>query len=334
VGFSLFFWRKKGPETPPSTPGKPTEHAHERTAQHEHKERADAYLQKMAETLLHIGEHKRAEEEHKQPVHHHESAQHHEQTRHTTTPTHHEPAPSTEHELFLPKHEEPKQLEDHHMEHQATPSSLNLAARGTNSFYAHNGESYWTLGELGDALVRMSDETFNHHVSAEHNDFAAWAEGCFSGAEQAFAHKLRGQNREGMLRAFLEAKGMPAHVEPTAVHAPAPEEHKQEPVHEQTPVQEQAPVHEPEAQPVHHDEKQPAPMDVRPTEAHEFRHDLVKRLIEDLTAAHAAAKTDLAAAREHFIAIRTRVFSELSEAERAKVLPTLRHTYDYLRHAR
>lgn len=282
-----------------------------------HKERADAYLQKMAETLLSIEKTstQRAVHEHEKPLENH--PEHH---------VHEVRQIEERHEVLLPHHDEPKQLEDHHKE-TAMQTNPDLHARATNAFHAQNGEVYWTLSDLGDALVHMNTETFTHHAQSGRNDFASWIEGCFSGAEQAFAERLRGEDREGMVRAFLHAKGMPeraetAHKEPVVVEIPVDEPARETIIETapETPVQ-------------HHEEKAPL-HDFKPLPEHrEPRSDIVKQIVNGLNDAHANAKKDLAAAREQFIALRTRVFSELTDDERSQVLPTLRHTYEYLRHA-
>lgn len=306
----------------------------------------------MAEKLLELGNHDTPKgTKHHEHTHHEHTHHEHRIMQETASHTHgasqHNP-----HELFLPKHHEPALIEDHHVEHQSsTPASI-LSTRATNAFYANNGDAYWTLGELGDALMHMSDEAFNHHVSPDHNDFAAWTQGCFNAEEQAFAQQLRGQDREGMLRAFMTVKGMPSiaselvHQSETVfipVEEPAREseqqpqfiiEETQAPLsHEHQPVHEQAQEQHEQPQALHHDEKVPLHPDVR-VPHREPRQELIKQALEGLATAHATAKNDLATAREKFITVRTMVFAVLTDDERLHVLPKLRETYDHLRHAR
>ena len=41
-------------------------------------------------------------------------------------------------------------------------------------FWVNNGPILKNLEELADALPDMNDETFNHHVNSEKNDFSNW----------------------------------------------------------------------------------------------------------------------------------------------------------------
>lgn len=41
-------------------------------------------------------------------------------------------------------------------------------------FTAANGAVFKNYADLHDALKRMDDATFTHHVNAEHNDFKNW----------------------------------------------------------------------------------------------------------------------------------------------------------------
>jgi len=43
-------------------------------------------------------------------------------------------------------------------------------------FHCQNGDLLRSINDLPDALRKMSDRTYNHHVGAEKNDFAAWVE--------------------------------------------------------------------------------------------------------------------------------------------------------------
>ena len=41
-------------------------------------------------------------------------------------------------------------------------------------FWVNNGPILKNLEELANALPDMNDETFNHHVNIEKNDFSSW----------------------------------------------------------------------------------------------------------------------------------------------------------------
>ena len=41
-------------------------------------------------------------------------------------------------------------------------------------FWVNNGPVLKNLEELANAIPQMSDETFNHHVNNEKNDFSNW----------------------------------------------------------------------------------------------------------------------------------------------------------------
>lgn len=41
-------------------------------------------------------------------------------------------------------------------------------------FWCHDGKTLKNMGELASALKHMSDETFNHHLNSDRNDFSAW----------------------------------------------------------------------------------------------------------------------------------------------------------------
>ncbi len=46
--------------------------------------------------------------------------------------------------------------------------------KGQKAFQLHMGANINSLKDLAEALDIMSEKTFNHHVSASKNDFAAW----------------------------------------------------------------------------------------------------------------------------------------------------------------
>jgi hypothetical protein len=41
-------------------------------------------------------------------------------------------------------------------------------------FWCHDGKTLKNMGELASALKQMSDETFEHHLNSERNDFSTW----------------------------------------------------------------------------------------------------------------------------------------------------------------
>ena len=270
-------------------------------------------LNRMAEALAELTK-KTYEQQNKREEHHHEEHS----VEKSSVPEHTE-------QLFLPKHEEHLLIPDQHTEKHSTHHSVlppmpraDLIARATNAFYAENGAAYWTLGELGDALVSLSDDAFFHHVTAERNDFVSWIEGCFTGTEQLFARKLRHQTREGMIKAFIEEKRV---------------------LEEKRVVEEKRPLMQPIVEPVrmsdevvHHDEKRPVASTWSPVMVEGAAS--VASVLEALSAARLMARTDITAAREKFIATRTIVFSTLRDEERAQVLPKLREAYEHLRRAR
>lgn len=51
-----------------------------------------------------------------------------------------------------------------------------VQADENSSFWVNNGPILKNIKDLIDALKGMSEEMFAYHVSAEKNDFAAWAE--------------------------------------------------------------------------------------------------------------------------------------------------------------
>ena len=42
------------------------------------------------------------------------------------------------------------------------------------SFWCHSGEMLRNIKELSSALANMSQETYQHHVSRDRNDFSVW----------------------------------------------------------------------------------------------------------------------------------------------------------------
>jgi hypothetical protein len=46
-------------------------------------------------------------------------------------------------------------------------------------FWLNGGGSLGNLSQLASALEKMDEKVWNHHVTAEKNDFANWVEGVF-----------------------------------------------------------------------------------------------------------------------------------------------------------
>jgi transketolase len=64
-------------------------------------------------------------------------------------------------------------------------------------FQLYGGEIIRTIPELEQALKKMDDSTFRHHVNKEKNDFSAWIQDCFG--DKMLAEELRKRNsREAM----------------------------------------------------------------------------------------------------------------------------------------
>ena len=51
-----------------------------------------------------------------------------------------------------------------------------VCAYGQDCFWVNQGPVLQDLIQLRDALTEMSDATFKHHVSRNHNDFADWVQ--------------------------------------------------------------------------------------------------------------------------------------------------------------
>jgi|GEM_PF-109090 len=73
-------------------------------------------------------------------------------------------------------------------------------------FYLKDGTSLRSIAELANALDKMPDDVFNHHVSPDHNHFASWIEEVFQ--EPHFAQSLRkvhtASQTSDMLKRYLE----------------------------------------------------------------------------------------------------------------------------------
>jgi hypothetical protein len=236
---------------------------------------------------------------------------------------------------------------------QTTRPSLmpNFAMRASNAFYARSGAVFWTLDELHAALEHMSDETFSHHVSEGRNDFANWIEGCFSGDERVFGSMIHGLDRHAMKHLFNRYAQAPAHTPASIASIPSSVPHSVSISVSSSPhLQENASVpsflaadepaftNAPSSQPAflataaqpHFDEKGPALVDIHP--ALQRSGDApVQGVLDALNAAELEASKDIGSARESFIAVRTRVWNELTDAQREHVLPRVREVYEKLR---
>ena len=66
-------------------------------------------------------------------------------------------------------------------------------------FWVNNGPILKNIAELGNALRRMSDKTFQHHVAKNKNDFAKWIEDVFRDKNLAQAVR-QAKGKEGIIR--------------------------------------------------------------------------------------------------------------------------------------
>ena len=66
-------------------------------------------------------------------------------------------------------------------------------------FWVNNGPILKNLDELSSALTAMNDETFNHHVSSEKNDFSAWIKDVF-GDQRLANGLLSSKNKESAVK--------------------------------------------------------------------------------------------------------------------------------------
>ena len=63
-----------------------------------------------------------------------------------------------------------------------------------NIFFANNGMMIRSLYELRDAFITMSDDTFEHHVNSNRNDFSVWIKDIHKD-EQLAQDMLNAKNR-------------------------------------------------------------------------------------------------------------------------------------------
>lgn len=76
------------------------------------------------------------------------------------------------HEVKVPVTEEGR----HHDAHGRLATDT---APPEKAFDVHQGPRVSTVGELADALDQAPIETFRHHISNQHNDFATWIRDVF-----------------------------------------------------------------------------------------------------------------------------------------------------------
>ena len=66
-------------------------------------------------------------------------------------------------------------------------------------FWINNGPILKNLFELGEALPNLNDETYNHHVSKEKNDFSRWINDVI-GDQQLANELLSSKNKESSVK--------------------------------------------------------------------------------------------------------------------------------------
>jgi len=71
-------------------------------------------------------------------------------------------------------------------ENELTSKIINLTGK---EFILSTGQKIKDIEELKESLKNMNDETFNHHVNSDKNDFATWVRDVFQ--EYELAHKIR-----------------------------------------------------------------------------------------------------------------------------------------------
>jgi hypothetical protein len=193
--------------------------------------------------------------------------------------------------------------------HERLAEQLPLDAQASSPFYAADGGQYRTLGDFANALFMMDETTFHHHVTPDRNDFANWIEGCFDQGVKYVGKLLRGKSRQQMAQFFTSAQPVqrpvapqPAPVQPVVIPKPTP-------------------IPRPTFTPL-----PPSPLAVTPAER-------MQSIRDALVITERQLATDRTAARDSFIAVRTRIWQELEEEERKQVLPQLRELYEKIRSA-
>jgi len=71
-----------------------------------------------------------------------------------------------------------------------TANTVKRDAPETSYFLLCNGKPVKNIKELADVIEELEDQIFNHHVTADKNDFATWIKDVFKDIE--LAEKLAG----------------------------------------------------------------------------------------------------------------------------------------------
>lgn len=192
----------------------------------------------------------------------------------------------------LPLHENQAPVE-------ATPIlSDALNTKATAPFFCVDGKQFMTLRDLGDALLVMSETTFDHHVSQDRNDFANWGEACFTGESQSIGSQFHGKTRKDLLKLLVSHD--------TSNHDMPLEETMAEPV---------APMMEP---------LPPSPLQLH-------NEQKINAILQQIQNVFILAQKDHSEAREEFIRVRNIAWRDLDDKERQHVIQLLREAYDALK---
>lgn len=85
----------------------------------------------------------------------------------------------------------------------STPDALPVPrVEGDQQFWISNGPILASLVDLRDALVAITDDQFNRHVTISNNDFANWIDSTLH--EPALAQKVRELHTRRSIHALLE----------------------------------------------------------------------------------------------------------------------------------
>ena len=225
------------------------------------------------------------------------------------------------------------QIHDTAPQTPSAPETLDTSASAP--FYAVDGYVYNTARQLADALLHMQEQTFNHHVNSQRNDFSAWLIHCYSGALRELGKNIQGLSRADMLRWFADFPNKPLLPVPKPT---AEEKHASAPNSAPASAPKSAGIHPPRIQlplrtPTHTHHQEPMELHPKPLprspldQVHEHR---VSHFMDQLADCRAAAATDRVRAQEQFVALRTKAWRDFSDEDRKQVLPGLRDTYEFL----
>lgn len=231
--------------------------------------------------------------------------------------------PRTHHELNALRASIESTIEQHLHERTIafllTNANAVLHQKATAPFYAVNGAQYTTIHEFSAGVQRLQPHEFAHHVTPQRNDFANWITDCFPEPAKKLGEVLRNRGREEvleLLQRLEEYSKLPVQTRAPVGPVPSiPAVPKGEPA-VRVPIQE-IPAPRPPVRPPF-EPLPPAPVSL-PTPAEHVQQEL--QYIQQLL------RTDLPAAREAFISIRTYVWQQLSEHDRKAMLPQLRELY-------